>query len=251
MIQIYLCEDNPQQLQYFTKIIKDYLLFHELNAEFCYAADNPGDLLQHLEMHPPKIGMYFLDICLDAEMNGLQLAVKIRETDPFGEIIFITSKSEMCFLSFQYQVKALDFILKDDMELLPQKILKCLKTADKTYQQMMEHTKEPYYIKLNGKRNLLNPDDILYIETSKETAHQIIIHTLCGITYTHGTLKEILVSLENYTNFSKCHQSTIVNTRHIENFDKAKKQLILSNNEICNVSVRYLKNFSLYNKNYP
>lgn len=243
MIQIYLCEDNPQQLQHYTQIIKDYLDFHTFSMDFCYASDNPKDLLHQLEIHPPKIGLYFLDICLDNDMNGLQLASKIREMDPLGEIVFITSKSEMCFLSFQYQVRALDFILKDDMELLPQKILKCLKTADKTYHQIMEHSQKPLYIKQNGKRILLNPNEILYIETSPETAHQIVIHTLHGMQYTHGTLKEFLTLLDSYPNFQKCNQSILINTNYIKEKDKQKKRLILSTDEECTVSVRYFKKF--------
>lgn len=49
MIQIYVCEDNPQQLRYFTEIIQKYLLMHDFSQKFVFGALNPKDLLEELE----------------------------------------------------------------------------------------------------------------------------------------------------------------------------------------------------------
>lgn len=56
--------------------------------------------------------MLFLDIQLEADINGIKLASEIRKHDPVGNIIFVTSHSELTYLTFVYKVAAMDFILK-------------------------------------------------------------------------------------------------------------------------------------------
>ena len=70
-----------------------------------------------------EVGIYFLDIDLKTDMTGLTLAQEIRKYDPRGFIIFITTHSEMSYMTFIYKLEALDFILKDDPEELGKIIL--------------------------------------------------------------------------------------------------------------------------------
>ncbi|WP_241960035.1 PfkB family carbohydrate kinase, partial [Staphylococcus gallinarum] len=42
-----------------------------------------------------------------------KLASEIRKHDPVGNIIFVTSHSELTYLTFVYKVAAMDFIFKD------------------------------------------------------------------------------------------------------------------------------------------
>ena len=73
------------------------------------------------------IGCYFLDIQLEADMNGIKLGSEIRKHDPVGNIIFVTSHSELTYLTFVYKVAAMDFIFKDDPSELKQESLTVLK----------------------------------------------------------------------------------------------------------------------------
>lgn len=84
-------------------------------------------------------------------MNGLVLANKIREYDSRGFIIFITSHSEMSFLTFKYKVEALDFILKDHPQYLQQQICEC-----------MEHVVQKYSKITRGSRKTIT---VIRIET--------------------------------------------------------------------------------------
>ena len=45
-------------------------------------------------------------------MSGLELAVKLREYDPRGFIVFITAHDDMMFETFRYRLEALDYIVK-------------------------------------------------------------------------------------------------------------------------------------------
>lgn len=242
MIYIYLCDDNKQELDSFSKIIEDYLLLHNLNETIACAAQTPDELLEALERQPSGFGLYFLDINLNTDKNGLQLASEIRKNDPLGEIVFVTSKSEMAFLTFEYKIRALDFILKDRIDILPQKIKSCLQAADEKEKQLTQLTSEPLYLKFNGERIYYNPDDIVYIETSKDIVHKITIYTQTGMESIYGTLKEMENSLEKYSFFCRCNKSTIVNKKYIKKIEIKTKKLLLTNGIELSASTRCLRN---------
>ena len=242
MISIYLCEDNPKQLEYFTKIIRNFLLMQDLDAELTCSVTTPKELLDKLEEDSPDFGLYFLDICLGKNMNGLQLGKKIREKDPFGDIVFITSKSELCLLIFQYEVRALDFIVKDDIELLSEKIVKCIRAANRKYQKMHTDVSESFFIKQGGEQVEIPVDEVLYIETLKEAPHKVMICTKSKVYHTYGTIKEFEVLLKPYHTFCRCHQSILVNEKYIQDMDKRKGQILLTNGSTCRASVRFLRN---------
>lgn len=242
MINIYLCEDDRQQLEYWSEIIHDYLQMHHLNERLYCAVQSPDELLERLEPQPNTIGLYFLDICLNADQNGLQLASKIRKCDPLGEIVFITSRSEMCYLTYEYQVRALDFILKDNPDILPAKIRKCICAASEKEIQLNRLTSEPFYLKIEGERVYLNPDDILYIQTAKDSVHKITIYTTTRMENIYGTLKEMVTALEKYSFFCRCHKSIIVNKKHIKRINSKTREILLDTEITLPVSGRYLSN---------
>ena len=57
------------------------------------------------------------------------LHCEIRKYDPIGNIVFVTSHSELTYLTFVYKVAAMDFIFKDDPDQLKTRVLDCLDTA--------------------------------------------------------------------------------------------------------------------------
>ena len=112
MIHIYLCEDDKRQLARWISIIEKYLLMNSTESLLYCTSSTPEDLLK-VRSHSNITGLYFLDIDLRAEKNGIELAEEIRKYDPRGYIVFVTTHSEMAYLTFQYKVEAMDFIIKD------------------------------------------------------------------------------------------------------------------------------------------
>lgn len=110
MLPIYICEDNSVQLSYFEKIINNYLLMEELDMEIVCATTSPEEILK-VQSRFHGIGLYFLDIELNSDMDGFGLAEEIRKKDPRGYIVFITTHSELSYLSFERHVEAMDYIL--------------------------------------------------------------------------------------------------------------------------------------------
>lgn len=128
MISVYLCEDDKRQLEQYSRLIHRFLDFEGYEEMPVYEFRDPHALLNAAEKNGGT-GLYFLDIQLNSDINGLELARQIRLLDPSGYIIFLTTHSEMMALTFQYHVEALDFITKDDPKLLEQRLRDCLRTA--------------------------------------------------------------------------------------------------------------------------
>lgn len=98
-MKIFVCEDDPRQRENMVSIIKNYIMIEEKPMELALATDDPYEVLeQSKEMN--DIGCYFLDIQLEADMNGIKLGSEIRKHDPVGNIIFVTSHSELTYLTF-------------------------------------------------------------------------------------------------------------------------------------------------------
>ena len=67
--------------------------------EIVLATTDPLELLK--KFNSQETNVFFLDIDLANEQyNGLSLALKIRESDPNGFIVFITAHLEFCMLIF-------------------------------------------------------------------------------------------------------------------------------------------------------
>ena len=128
MLDIYICEDNKKQLSLFTGYIRDALLIENLDMQIVLASSDPDEILEGMKASS-NMGVFFLDIDLKSRINGLTLAQEIRKLQPRCFIIFITSHSEMGFLTFQYKVEPLDFIIKSSTEDIKRKIHDCLQTA--------------------------------------------------------------------------------------------------------------------------
>lgn len=247
MMDIFICEDHPQEAAEYAAIIKGELKTAKDKGRLTYTSADAESLLAYLERHPVKRGLYFLDICIQGSMNGIQLAVKIREMDPLGSIVFITSKSEMSFLTFQYQVEAMDFIVKDQIEELPGRIRRCIHKAAVKYQEAgVLEGKRRFCIKTGGSNHYLEPGDILYIQTSRTAPHKVEICLSNGIESLYGTLKEFESALSDHPSFFRCHQSVLVNREYIRRIEQKEKAIVMENGERLPVSVRYMKKIKLH-----
>lgn len=116
MLKIFVCEDNIVQRQKMESII-DCLKADMVDViEKGIVTANPYEILEHIRNENNSC-LYFLDIDLKCDMDGFMLAHKIRETQPRCCIVFVTTHSEMSFMTFSYRIEAMDFIIKDDIGL--------------------------------------------------------------------------------------------------------------------------------------
>lgn len=234
MIPIYLCDDNLSQLNYIGAIIKNHLLFHEFNQKFICSTTDPYKLLKKVS-ESKETGLYFLDIDLKSEINGLELAQEIRKHDPRGYIVFITAHSEMAALTFSYRVEAMDFILKDDPEQLRDKIFQCMQTSAKTDSILQLQNNSIISLKIKQETILLNANDIVFIETD-HVPHKLMIHLSHEIKQVSVLLKELQAALDS--RFFRCHKSYLINLTRISSYCSSERTVLFDNGELCIVSLR-------------
>lgn len=236
MIHIYLCEDDERQLKHWKDIIDKYLLMNPTESLLHCAVSDPRELLS-VRKKSTITGLYFLDIDLNTYTNGLELAQEIRKFDPRGYIVFITTHSEMAVLTFRYKVEAMDFIIKDTPETLPEQICSCIKNAEYNNRNQLNSTNRLLPVKIDKASMVLDQNDIIAITTSNDY-HKITIHTKSGIRQISGSLKE-LNSILNST-FCQCNRSTIINLKHVCRYLRDEATLVMDNKETYSVSIRML-----------
>lgn len=236
MMPIYICEDSLPQLKHLAAVIDNIILMEDLDAGIRAAESDPSLILQHLSNHR-ETGLYFLDIDLGSSINGFDLAKEIRQWDPLGFIVFITTHDEMMPLTFSYQVAALDYILKDNPATMNTRIKECLLSAMARYRTAMPDIHDVLTVKINGTFLTIKLNDIYYIETTPEH-RKICIHQRNQATSFTATLKEVQESLNN--NFLLCRKGCIVNRQHIHSLDTRNRCIQLDNGIRCDISVRLM-----------
>ena len=236
MIHIYLCEDDKRQLSRWEDIIKKYLLMNPTESRLYCSASKPEELLS-MRRCSNTIGLYFLDIDLQSNKNGIELAQEIRKYDPRGYVVFVTTHSEMAVLTFRYKVEAMDFIAKDEMETLPEQICSCIQNAENNYKAQLDSSNRLLSIKVDKDSLVLDQNDIVAITTGDDS-HKITVHTKTGIRQISGSLKEFNASLNS--GFCQCNRSTIINMKHVLKYSRENALLLMNNKETYSVSIRMM-----------
>ena len=161
MIDVYICEDNQKQLNLLKKYISNSIMIEGLDMKIALATSDPHDLLKEI-LTAENIGLFFLDIDLKSDVNGLTLAQRIRQVQPRCFIIFITSHSEMSFLTFQYKVEALDIIIKDTPQHINSKIHECLLDVENKYTSLSNAINRTFIINQNDRCITIDYSDIIF-----------------------------------------------------------------------------------------
>ena len=170
MLNIVICEDDNIQRSTIEKFIKNSIAKNDYSFRIKLSTANPEDVLKNIGSGD----IYFLDVDLNNKINGFKLAEKIRDIDSLGYIIFITTHSELTYLTFKYRVEAMDFILKDNVNEIDFRINECLSHIHKHINKEKSDVKT-LTLTLDDRIIKILLKDIVFIETSTNS-HKIIIH---------------------------------------------------------------------------
>lgn len=193
-MKICICDDEISQCENLKAMILKHSLNHEITIfhsaeEMLFECENtfPFDCL-------------FLDIQMK-NMNGIDCARKIRESDQKIIIVFLSAIRDYVFEG--YEVNAVRYLLK------PLDLNKCFEILD-----LIEHSfqKGHHYLYIN--KTKIDCEDIRYIESY---GHYCTIHANKNIEI-KSSISEIFQQLPN--TFIQTHRSYIVNLSHIEAITK-------------------------------
>lgn len=236
MINIYICEDNIEQLNKIKEAVENTIIIENYDMKIIKQSKDPYEILDVVKK-TKGTGIYFLDIDLNSDINGIQLAEEIRKYDPSGYIIFITTHGELSHLTFKYKVEALDYIIKDDFQEVSERVGECIRYIYNKYVTEPAE-KEVFYIKSNDKIILMEYNKIIMFETAAN-AHKVILHGEQRQVEFYGSMKEVEKALD--MRFFRSHKSFIINKDKIRDVDKKNRIITMNNGVQCLVSVRAVK----------
>ncbi|MCI9075559.1 MAG: response regulator transcription factor [Dorea sp.] len=237
MLKIYICEDIEVQRDKIQQVVENIVLMEDLDMELSCVSDDPHRILEKVKA-AEEVGIYFLDIELGADMTGLTLAQEIRRYDPRGFIVFITTHSEMSYMTFIYKLEALDFILKDAPEELGKRVYECILKANQRFASAKNKVQANFSVKVNEKVFTVDYDEVLFFETSPNV-HKVILHCKNRQMEFLGTIKEIEKEVDE--RFYRCHRSFLVNKDNIREIDFQKRVIYMVNGDECLISSRLMK----------
>ena len=165
------------------------------------------------------------------EMNGLEVAHKIRETNSDVLIIFITQMAQYAIEG--YSVQAFDYILKPvnyySFSMKLQQIVSIL------------HSREAQFLVIssqNGKIRL-NLNDLRYVEVFD---HTLTYHTTSD-TFSSTSFRSLgkLEKELHSTHFARCHNGYLVNLAFVAGYEKS--EVFLDEHTSLPLSRTYSKSF--------
>ena len=108
MIKFALCDDNVQLLSKLKNMLEDIFLRHDLDASVVFTANTPKKLVDFISKNEADV--LFLDVDLNSQSNGIDIAKEIRKNNKSIYIIFLTGHFE--YIVSAFECKTFDFIQK-------------------------------------------------------------------------------------------------------------------------------------------
>jgi DNA-binding LytR/AlgR family response regulator len=207
MTKILICDDRREDLDDIAKIIETYAskssrsaqpLLYSL-ARFC----DPWAALSYVEVGN-AVDIAFLDIMMP-QMNGMELATKMRELGFAGYLIFLTSSND--FAAQSYGVKAFSYILKpaDDA-----KVCELLDAIEKTRR---DNDHNGFSLTRRSGARFILYAELMYAEVMD---HQLHFHLIDGeVISIYAALRDYCDVLLSQPQIIKPHKSFVANLDYV------------------------------------
>ncbi|SHO49122.1 LytR/AlgR family response regulator transcription factor [Anaerocolumna xylanovorans] len=220
MLKIAICDDIKEYNKNMEKYIMRY--GQENHVEVKIQSYCSGEYLL-MFYHKKKYDIIFLDFEMP-EMNGLEVAKKIREIDNQVSLIFCTAYFTLPNIQSGYDVEATDFLKK------PVFYKKLETILSNIYHRKLTNKEEKLVIKNKDGIFTIQISDIIFIETINKN---ILIHTTKEKIYCYKKMYDFENILVNQR-FYRCHNSYLLNLDYIDKLTDSSA--ILTTGHIVSVS---------------
>ena len=217
MIQIAICEDEENIREYLRTLISKQNMECEItefeSGEGYLQSDKEFDLL-------------CLDVELNTEISGLELAKLIREQSVKKQplIIFVTGHKEYVFDAFD--VDAFHFLIKP---ISKEKFTVVFQKAISRIELSHKNKENTIHIQSTTINKVFVIDEIYYAESQN---HKVILHTKAGIVEYYGKISDLEIQLQGQ--FFRIHKGYLVNMSYIDRYSKT--EVFLTNKEVLPLS---------------
>ncbi len=200
MLFIAICDDEQYMLEALKKLVNGF--FVKNNTDIVIMPFASGEQLLQYEN---RIDILFLDIQMK-NMDGMETAKKLRQSDFKGFLIFVTILKEWVFQAFE--VQAFDYLLKpieeESFTKTMYRLLDCMRNAK-------DHN---LLIRTGYESRLVPVDDIVFCEVMDRKI------------YLHLTTSEVIDLYEKIENleqrlnkcFYRCHRSFLIHLKYVRSY---------------------------------
>ncbi|MCR1878780.1 LytR/AlgR family response regulator transcription factor [Limosilactobacillus reuteri] len=248
MIKVIILEDDREQRQLLSRIVSNRIMINETpfeyNMEVVLNTSNPQDVINFLSENQDSDYIVFLDIDLNSDISGLNVAEYIRDKIALAEIVFVTTHDEMLRETLKRRVEPLDFIYKDtSFKKYKMEIMGAIDEANKRYNRIFSSNKSNEvftYEAMKGIYKRIPFSDIFYINKIKGKTRKVkLVGVNTQLTFS-GELKDLE---KKYKFFFRANREYIININNIVEMDSTKRIVYFSKNKNvkCSVSIRQIR----------
>lgn len=224
MLNFVLCDDNLVIVNKLKEMLEFLFVKHDIEAKVTFTSDNSIDVLDFIANN--HVDVIILDINLNSNISGLELAKRVRKNNKGVYIIFSTGHLEYSLIA--YSVKTFDYLPKpitiERLEVTLLRLLEDVKFSNKKF----------IYI---DNKTLINYSEINYI---KKDGMKLVFCTDSHKYETYNSFSKIQSILPD--NFIRCHKSYIANADNISNINTNKNIILFKNDLSCEIGPKYKNN---------
>lgn len=208
-MRVAICDDEEVQQQLLENYLKEWAALNEVIIEI--KLFQSGEQFLFLWEDDRDYDLLIFDIEM-GQLNGMELAMKIREEDNTIPILFVTGYDD--YMSQGYEVAALHYLMKP---LHKEKFFQVLDKLKKDEKQDLK-----LFFRTEKGMIALPLSKIWYIEAR---AHQCILYTKTEEYILSASISEMAEYLGGHRDFVRCHRSYLVNLQHISVIVKSELTL--------------------------
>lgn len=211
MFRIAICDDNKTFLSRELDLIASYL--DPLKVKYKVDVFQSGvDLVQTEQLS--SFDLFLLDYEMEG-LNGFETAKVIREKAPKSCIAFVTVYYEFSREGYKYD--AIRYLIKHEMS-FEMELQGCLERA---LQIKNSRSNDPKLLEFGNKSLKVNPESVVYIQTSKHYLLYYILEKSIVTCYKkRGKIDSVLKELGNANYFLAIRTGILVNLKYVRSIDR-------------------------------
>lgn len=219
LLRLAIVEDDAQLHSYYGKMIEAWAKAQNVRLSITFVWSAEEYLFKY--DRPNEFDILFLDVCMK-DMNGMELAHKIRTFDRRVQIVFLTGKTEFVFEG--YEIGAVRYLVK------PVEEAELAKALDACMEKLADSRDDYLAIKYQGENLRILRSEIISV---KVDGHYLQMQTTDKVYEWKASLKEMLNKLDP-ERFAAANRSVVVNLEFVKKI--TREECILENGEKIAVS---------------
>ena len=232
MLKFGIIDDELKIVSNLSHLLESIFIQNNFDAMVVFETSVAHDFINYINNN--KIDVLFLDIDLNSNISGFDIAKIIRKNNKNCYLIFISAFSQYSLNTFKY--KTFDFITKPFDK---SRIEECI---NRLFEDIYGNPRK--YIKIDNKNTIIDESEIEFIQRD---GMKIVFHTKSRDYMIYSSFNKIENRLPS--NFIRCHKSFIANIKNISKIEPLNNQIFF-NNSFCDIGPKYKNKFLEVMNNY-